>query len=132
VSTVQQQPDILIIEDDAVAGETFQLMLAAEGYRARLAADAETGLTAVEHSMPAAIIVDLHLPGMEGLEFLRQLRSLMNCGSIPIAVVTGDYLVDDFVASELQLLGARLFFKPLWHEDLSDIASSLTKPIQRV
>jgi DNA-binding response OmpR family regulator len=122
---MMDKPYILIVEDDAVAGETFQLMLAAEGHRARLAIDAEAGFTEIEQSTPSAIIVDLHLPTTDGLEFVRRLRSILDHADIPIAVITGDYLIDDHVAAELQILGARLFFKPLWGDDLCHIAERL-------
>ena len=46
---------------------------------------------------------------------------------IPVAIVTGDYFLDDSVSSELQALGAELRFKPLWLEDLVGLARNLLK-----
>jgi hypothetical protein len=40
-------------------------------------------------------------------------------------VVTGDYLLDERVTRELQVLGVRLYFKPLWEEDLIRIVRDL-------
>lgn len=44
---------------------------------------------------------------------------------MPVAVVTADYLVDERVTRELQVLGAQLYFKPLWEEDLIRIVRDL-------
>ena len=44
-----------------------------------------------------------------------------------IAVVTGDYLLDDELSAELRQLGAELKFKPLWIDDLISLAHSLLK-----
>ena len=45
----------------------------------------------------------------------------------PVAIVTGDYFLDDKVSSELRELGAELKFKPLWLEDLVGLARNLLK-----
>jgi hypothetical protein len=44
-----------------------------------------------------------------------------------VAIVTGDYFLDDEVSSELRTLGAELKFKPLWLEDLVGLARTLLK-----
>lgn len=76
----------------------------------------------IERSLPAAILLDLHLPKIDGLEFLRRLRAHAD---IPTAVITGDYLVDDHIVDDLDTLGIRIFFKPLWEEDLIQIVGML-------
>jgi DNA-binding response OmpR family regulator len=100
-------------------------MLKYRGYDVSVAYEAEFALTEVQRSNPVAIVVDLHLPTINGVEFLRRLRASV-CGcDIPVAVVTGDYLVDEHVITELQAMGAQLFFKPLWEEDLNKIVRDL-------
>jgi hypothetical protein len=47
--------------------------------------------------------------------------------AIPVAIVTGDYFLDDSVSTELRELGAELRFKPLWLEDLVGLARNLLK-----
>ena len=46
---------------------------------------------------------------------------------IPVAIVTGDYFLDDSVSNELRELGAELRFKPMWLEDLVGLARTLLK-----
>lgn len=116
---------ILIVEDDPGAAEAFEHMLKAEGYGIRVILDAESALVEIARAVPAAVLVDLHLPIIDGLEFLRRLRATSRHAHIPVAVVTGDYLVDERVARELQVLGTQIYFKPLWEEDLIRIVRDL-------
>ena len=119
-----REASILIVEDDAGAAQTFEYMLKAEGYGVRVAADARTAFAEVERAVPAAVVLDLHLPITDGLEVLRRLRTTQRA-HIPVAVVTGDYMVAERVTRELQELGAQLYFKPLWEEDLLRIVHDL-------
>jgi len=116
---------ILIVDDDEGVTQTFARMLRLEGYQVRTAVSAETGLREAEHSHPDAIILDLRMPLCDGLGFLRQLRAHDDQRKTPVAIVTGDYFLDEAIANELQELGAELRFKPLWLEDLVGLARNL-------
>jgi DNA-binding response OmpR family regulator len=118
---------ILIVDDDEGVTQTFARMLRLEGYQVRTALSAEKGLAEAEESHPDAIILDLRMPLVDGLGFLRRLRSQDDQRAIPVAIVTGDYFLDDAISSELQQLGAELRFKPLWLEDLVGLARNLLK-----
>lgn len=102
-------------------------MLRLEGYQVRTAMNAEMGLQEAETSHPDAIILDLRMPLVDGLGFLRRLRSRDQQRNTPVAIVTGDYFLDETVSSELRQLGAELKFKPLWLEDLVGLARDLLK-----
>ena len=116
---------ILIVDDDEGVTQTFARMLRLEGYQVRTAVSAETGLREAEHSHPDAIILDLRMPLVDGLGFLRRLRAHDEQRTTPVAIVTGDYFLDETVATELQQLGTELRFKPLWLEDLVGLARNL-------
>jgi DNA-binding response OmpR family regulator len=118
---------ILIVDDDEGVTQTFARMLRLEGYEVRTAMNAETGLREAERSHPDAIILDLRMPLVDGLGFLRRLRQHDDQRDTPVAIVTGDYFLDDTVSSELHQLGAELKFKPLWLEDLVGLARKLVK-----
>jgi len=105
--------------------QTFARMLRLEGYDVRTAMSAETGLREAETSRPDAIILDLRMPLVDGLAFLRRLRARHEQRDTPVAIVTGDYFLDDQVSIELRRLGAELKFKPLWLEDLVGLARHL-------
>jgi DNA-binding response OmpR family regulator len=118
---------ILIVDDDEGVTQTFARMLRLEGYNVRTAMSAETGLQQAEESRPDAIILDLRMPLVDGLGFLRRLRANDEQRTTPVAIVTGDYFLDDTVSAELRQLGAELKFKPLWLEDLVGLARDLLK-----
>jgi DNA-binding response OmpR family regulator len=118
---------ILIVDDDEGVTQTFARMLQLEGYQVRTAVSAETGLAEAARSHPDAIILDLRMPLIDGLGFLRRLRERDDHRSTPVAIVTGDYFLDDAISSEIRELGAELRFKPLWLEDLVGLARELLK-----
>lgn len=116
---------VLIIDDDAAVTQTFAQMLRLEGHVVRTALDAESGLREARTEAPDAIIVDLRMPLINGLGFLYRLRAEGRYQDTPVAIVTGDYCLDDSITRELDELGAQLRFKPLWLEDLVDLTRSL-------
>ena len=118
---------ILIVDDDEGVTQTFARMLRLEGYHVCTAMTAERGLREAKESRPDAIILDLRMPIVDGLGFLRQLRQNSDQRLTPVAIVTGDYFLEDSVSSELRELGAELRFKPLWLEDLVGLARNLLK-----
>ena len=118
---------ILIVDDDEGVTQTFARMLKLEGFHVRTAVNAETGLRLATESQPNAIILDLRMPLIDGLGFLKRLRSQSDQRSTPVAIVTGDYFLEDSVADELRELGAELRFKPLWLEDLVGLARNLLR-----
>ena len=123
----QTTSKILIVDDDEGVTQTFARMLRLEGYQVRTAVSAERGLIEAAEGHPDAIILDLRMPLVDGLGFLRKLRAHDDQRDIPVAIVTGDYFLDDSVSSELRSLGAELRFKPLWLEDLVGLARNLLK-----
>ena len=118
---------ILVIDDDDGVRQIFARMLQLEGYRVRTAMNAKRGLWEVALSQPDAIILDLRMPLVDGLGFLRRLRSSHGHRETPVAIVTGDYFLDDTVSTELSALGAALTFKPLWLEDLVGLTRALLR-----
>jgi DNA-binding response OmpR family regulator len=118
---------ILIVDDDRSVADTFARMLKLEGFEVATAVNAEAGLEMAEHVRPNAIILDMRMPIMNGLQFLRKLRAKPHLVETPVAIVTGDYFVenDQAIKHEIFSLGAALRFKPLWLEDLIALAKTL-------
>src|SRR6186997_1602783 len=98
------QNSILIVDDDEAVTQTFARMLELEGYLVRTAMSAETGLREAEEHHPDAIILDLRMPLIDGLGFLRRLRAEAGLLHTPVAIVTGDYFLDESVSTELRQL----------------------------
>ncbi len=116
---------VLIVDDDHSTTETFARMLRLEGHDVRTARDAQAGLAAARTYVPDAIIVDFRMPSMDGLGFISRFRAEERDHVTPIALVTGDYFLDDRITSELDKLGIVLRFKPLWLDDLCTLAGVL-------
>ena len=64
-------------------------------------------------------------PLTSGLQFLRAIRAIPGLTNTPVAVVTGDYYLDEAQAAEIRALGAELRYKPLWVEELVSLARDL-------
>ena len=124
-------PTILVVDDDQGVTETFARTLRLEGYEVKTALNAETGLREAMSGPTDAIILDLRMPLINGLGFLYRLRSSDRHRDTPVAIVTGDYDVEDCLATEVRELGARLLFKPLWLEDLVDLTRTLLNEPRR-
>ena len=116
---------ILIVDDDRAVADTFARMLKLEGFNVATAVNAETGLELADTVHPDAIILDLRMPIVNGLQFLRHIRSRKHLVEVPVAIVTGDYFLGESTAAELRSLGASIRFKPLWLEDLVALARTL-------
>src|SRR6266566_5084318 len=120
-------PRLLIVDDDLSTTQTFAQILTMEGYDVRTAATAESGLREVEAAPPDAIILDLRMPFINGLGLLYRLRAAETDRRTPVVIITGDQCLEDAVIDELRGLGAEVKFKPLWLEDLIDVARSLVQ-----
>ncbi len=72
MSPLQAPAHVLCIDDDEVARESSEILLTRWGYRVSLATSGEAGLAVVEQDPPDVILVDLQMPGMDGLEVLER------------------------------------------------------------
>ena len=123
---------VLIVDDDVSVTDTFSRMLRLEGYEVWSALSAEEGLTLAQTHQPHAVILDLRMPLTSGLQFLRAVRAIPGLTNTPVAIVTGDYYLDDDQRDEINSLGAELRYKPLWLEELVALARELLSvPVKR-
>jgi two-component system, OmpR family, response regulator MprA len=105
---------VLVIEDDAEIADVLRRFLRQEGHEVRIAADGEGALPTAAEFVPDLVILDLGLPGVDGVEVCRRLRA---DGDVPILILTArteledrvegldsgadDYLVKPFERQEL-------------------------------
>ena len=66
---------ILIVDDNAVNLKLMRVLLTGEGYTVRTAADAEEALAILREFAPRLIVMDIQLPGMDGLALTRKLKA---------------------------------------------------------
>lgn len=84
-------PRILAIDDEVANLRLLQALLEREGYRIETTTDPFAGLALFESLRPDLVLLDLHMPGMDGHAVMRQLRqSPHSAGYLPILVLTGD------------------------------------------
>src|SRR2546428_3101085 len=79
---------VLVIEDEKEIRDLVKYNLERAGFRVATAADGEDGLEAAYSSRPDALVLDLMLPGRNGLEVLRELRSEPATRDLPVVVLT--------------------------------------------
>lgn len=105
---------ILVVEDDASVAEVVGRYLEREGFTVERASDGRQALGLAAAAMPVLVVLDLSLPGVDGLEVLRRLRAL---APVPVVILTArgeesdrvegfelgadDYVVKPFSAREL-------------------------------
>ena len=79
---------LLIVDDNPQNLKLARLLLSAEGYDARTAVDAEHALAVLAEFTPRLILMDIQLPGMDGLELTRRLKAKPETQSIVIVALT--------------------------------------------
>jgi two-component system, OmpR family, response regulator ResD len=72
--TEHARGSVLVVDDEPTIAEVVARYLERAGYRARIAADGPQALQAASHERPDLVILDLMLPGLDGLEVMRRLR----------------------------------------------------------
>lgn len=116
---------ILIVDDDVSVTDAFSRILRLEGYEVWAALSADGGLSLAQAHRPDAVILDLRVPLTNGLHFLRAIRAIPGLTDTPVAIVTGDYHLDEVQAAQIRALGAELRYEPLWLEELVALAREL-------
>jgi CheY-like chemotaxis protein len=79
---------ILIVDDNPANLKLARILLTTEGYEVRTAADAEEALAVLATWLPRVILMDLQLPGMDGLELTRRLKAEPATRDITILALT--------------------------------------------
>ena len=86
---------VLVIEDDELNLKLVQEMLRLGNYRTIEAMDADTGIQMSRRHKPDLILMDIHLPKMDGLSATRIIKSDENLKQIPIVALTALAMTDD-------------------------------------
>ena len=101
---------VLVVEDEATLARNIKTYLQRNGYDAETAGSAEEGLAALDSFKPDAVLLDLRLPGMDGLAALARLRA--SDPSLVVIMITGHGSVE--IAVEAMKAGAYDFLtKPV-------------------
>lgn len=85
---------ILLIEDDQIVANIYRNKLSVEGFQVEIALDGEQGLEMVRSYRPDAVILDLMLPKITGVELMRQIRAEKEFESVPVIVFSNTYMTN--------------------------------------
>jgi two-component system, OmpR family, response regulator MprA len=128
MSALPMTERVLVIEDEVQIADLLRRGLLYEGYAVDLAADGETGLIVARDSPPDVVLLDLMLPGMDGLTVCRRLRA---AGNVPILILTAKDAVSDRVAG-LDAGADDYLTKPFSFEELLARVRALLRRSQTV
>ncbi len=98
----QRQPQVLLVEDNHINQVVALEFLALMGVQSRLAKNGIEALAACEEAAPDLVLMDIQMPGMDGLECARRLRAQQRAGTLPafpILALTAHALDADVAAS---------------------------------
>jgi DNA-binding NtrC family response regulator len=114
---------ILIIDDEAAIRESLETLLVLEGYAVEAAVNGEEGLVAIERNAYDLVLLDLALPGKNGLEILGIIRE--RHPALPVIMITAYGKVDNVV--DAIRTGAQNFVQKPWDNEklLADIRSAI-------
>ena len=128
---LQPRPTILVIDDDPLFRETLRRQLLALGARVVVAADGLDGLAQVQHWQPDAVLCDLTMPTMGGLEFAMRMRRDPRHRSVLLMAVTGRSSQSDLLETWRVGFDGHLV-KPVSTEMLDSVVQRLARPASRL
>jgi CheY-like chemotaxis protein len=111
-----------VIDDDPAVRMTIRLVLEREGHTVKLATDGIAGMKAIEAGGVDLLIVDIFMPGMDGIETIREVRQ--HQPDLPAIVISGTSLggpglqAPDFLAMAVKLGAVRSLQKPFKPRDI--------------
>ncbi|HBB34311.1 MAG TPA: response regulator [Cyanobacteria bacterium UBA9273] len=118
-----QQPTILAVDDSTVMQEVIKASMENE-YKVLVASNADEALSLIYGQPIAVLLLDVSMPGIDGLDLCRTLRSLPQFSNLPIIMLTGRDTVFDKVQG--RLAGATAYItKPVDMKELREACRKL-------
>ena len=79
---------VLVIDDDPLIGSVYVYLLTSAGFKVQFVRDATDALVALKTFQPDVALLDLDLPDINGIEWLREIRTYPTLGKLPVIVFT--------------------------------------------
>jgi two-component system nitrogen regulation response regulator NtrX len=115
---------ILVIDDDPAVRASLRMMLEYEGYQIVAAISGSEGLALVEGALPDLVLLDVEMPGLDGLEVLKRLHTRHE--SLPVVMISGHRT--PAIALEARRCGAVDFLeKPF--ESANDLLATICEAV---
>ena len=116
-----EKPLAFIIEDDEDLSIIFSEALNAAGFQTQMIRDGRLALEQLMESKPKVVILDMHLPGLSGLEILKYIRTDERLALTNVVVTTADALMAEHVRDSADLV----LIKPITFSQLRDLTARL-------
>lgn len=110
---------IIVIEDEQEAAEMFAEMMRVSGFRVLKATSSAPGMKLIASERPDAVVLDIMMPDISGLDVLRFMRSDPQLAKIPVIVVSAKSMPAD-IKTGLEAGAAVYLTKPVGYLDLKD------------
>lgn len=118
-------PDALIIDDHLETAEGLRWMLALLGYDVQVAPGPRPALEALAQHVPDVIFLDLHMPGLDGVEVCRYIRRDPRTARVIIVAISSD--TQPALIARVRAAGADGFLaKPIDMRELEDVTEEIT------
>jgi len=114
-------PFALIIEDDYDASLIFAEALQAAGFETEIIRSGDTALARLAATTPDAVVLDLHMPHVSGVDIMEQIRADERLAETQVIVATADPRLADTLQDDADLV----LIKPISFSQLRDLAARL-------
>jgi len=121
-------PRVLIIDDEYKTLEILGMRLSQDGFEVTTATTGEAGLKLVYETHPDAILLDIMMPGMSGMEMLKQVREI--APNLIVIIITG-YATVELSVQAIQQVAHDFIAKPFTSERLSEVLWKVLKAKKR-
>jgi two-component system chemotaxis response regulator CheY len=109
--------NVLVVDDEHLIRQIISIILKSAGYKVIEAVSGNDALSKMADRNFGLVITDLRMPGMDGIEFIKQLRSESAYRSVPVIMLTSEF--SDFKKSEAEIAGvSEWIVKPFIRQQL--------------
>jgi DNA-binding response OmpR family regulator len=96
---IDTRRSVLVVDDDVATREMFRVALRMAGFEVSTAGDGLAALRQIEQKVPDVVVLDLDMPGVNGLAVHEELDARANTHDVPVVIVTGTDWQSPFPAS---------------------------------
>lgn len=118
---------ILVVDDSAAQRRFVELLLGAEGYQVDSAQNGAEALEYLRDSTPNAVILDIAMPGIDGLEVCRRIRQYPHLQDLPVIILTA-HKEPDMHRRASELRATLLVTKPLLGKGFRQLIADVLEP----
>jgi DNA-binding response OmpR family regulator len=120
------QPTGLIVEDDHDLSSIFTQALKTAGYKTEVCKSGPEALDKLALMTPHLVVLDLHLPGISGVEVLRQINADQRFAGMRVVITTADVQLAETLRDAADLI----LLKPVSYRQLADLASRFLQMLE--